>query len=57
MVSPGWARLNYGTNPENDRVRGAYELLPGWEGVRHDRRTTNIGTTPQTPNISNAYRM
>lgn len=57
MVSPGWARLNYGTNPENDRVRGAYELLPGWEGVRHDRRTTNIGITPQTPNISNAYRM
>lgn len=57
MVSPGWARLNYGTNPDNDRVRGAYELLPGWEGARHDRRTANIGTTPQTPTISNAYRM
>lgn len=63
MVSPGWARLNYGTNPGNldddgnARVRGAYETLPGWEGARHDRRTANIGTTPQTPNISNAYRM
>lgn len=63
MVSPEWARLNYGTNPGdldadgNARVRGAYELLPGWKGARHDRRTSNIGTTPQTPNISNAYRM
>lgn len=63
MVSPDWARLNYGTNPANldaegnARVRGAYDLLPGWEGARHDRRTANIGTSPQTPNISNAYRM
>lgn len=63
MVSPGWARLNYGTNPANPdsegnaRVWGARDVLPGWEGARHDRRTTNIGTTPQTPTISNAYKM
>lgn len=63
MVSPTWARLQYGTNPNsldsegNARVWGAMEILPGWEGARHDRRTSNIGTTPQTPTINNAYRM
>ena len=36
FVSPAWARLNYGTNPNNldeegnARVWGAFDLLPGW---------------------------
>lgn len=63
MASPGWVRLNYGTNPANPdsegnaRVWEVRDVLPGWEGVRHNRRTINIGTTPQTPTINNAYRM
>lgn len=63
MVFPEWARLNYGTDPENldaegnARVRGAFDMLPGWQGARHDRRTANIGIDPQTPTISNAYKM
>lgn len=63
MVSPDWARLQYGTNPNNldaqgnARVWGAYDVLTGWKGHPHDKRTDKIGTTPQTPTISNAYRM
>lgn len=63
FVSPAWARLNYGTNPNNldeegnPRVWGAFDLLPGWQGSRHDRRTKNIGLDPQTPNINNAYQI
>lgn len=63
MVSPDWARLQYGTNPSNldaqgnARVWGAYDALTGWKGHPHDKRTDKIGTTPQTPTISNAYKM
>ena len=62
-IYPGWVRLNYGTNPEsldasgNARVRGAYELLPGWEGSNSDNRTSNIGIPSQTPSIYNAYQL
>lgn len=62
-VSPDWARLQYGTNPSdldaqgNARVWGAYDVLTGWTGNPHNKRTDKIGTTPQTPTISNAYRM
>ncbi len=63
IVSPSWVRLNYGTNPanldpeNNARVWGANNVLPNWEGARHDKRTARIGENPQTPTISNAYRM
>lgn len=62
-VSPDWVRLQYGTNPNNldtqgnARVWGAYDVLTGWTGNPHNKRTDKIGTTPQTPTISNAYRM
>lgn len=58
MVSPGWARLQYGEKPNSTlRIWGAYDVLPGWEENPHDKRTANIGTDPQTPTISNAYKM
>lgn len=63
FVSPAWARLNYGTNPNNldeegnARVWGAFDLLPGWQGSRHDRRTQNIGLDPQSPTINGAYQI
>lgn len=56
QFSPLWSKLNYGTNQEGN-VYGPEELLPGWKGSRHDRRTSNIGKNPQTPNVMNAYNL
>lgn len=58
MVSPGWARLQYGEKPNSTLgIWGAYDVLPDWEGADHSNRTDNIGVPPTTPNVNNAYRL
>ena len=51
-----WIKLQYG-NKDKDNIWGIYEILPGWEGQRHDDRTYKIGTEPHTPSIREAYKI
>ena len=55
-VNPRWIELQYGLG-DDGKYRSPEEVLPGWEGERHDKRTARIGEDPQTPSISNAYKI
>lgn len=54
LVSPYWSELNFGRDSEGN-LYGADQTLTGWEGARHNRRTSRIGEPPVNPTITGAY--